>query len=80
MLDYLYQSSKEEYHAAFTEQALRKTLNIIAWDEGTLIGSARLLSDDGYFFTAVPEVLVHPKYQKRGIGRRASTKRKPRRK
>jgi GNAT superfamily N-acetyltransferase len=58
-----------EYDLEMTEAALKKTLNITAWDGEILIGSARLLTD-GYFFSTVPEILVNPAYQKQGIGKR----------
>jgi GNAT superfamily N-acetyltransferase len=34
-----------------------------------LVGVVRILSD-GYFFGTIPEILVDPEYQGRGIGRR----------
>lgn len=51
-----------------TEQALSRTLNITAWDEDLLIACVRILSD-GYYFGTIPEILVDPAYQKKGIGR-----------
>ena len=47
--------------------ALEKTINIGAWDGPTLVGSVRVLTD-GYLFSTVPEILVDPAYQRRGIG------------
>lgn len=49
--------------------ALIHTINIGAWDDDRLVGSIRILSD-GYFFATIPEILVDPSYQRRGIGRR----------
>jgi GNAT superfamily N-acetyltransferase len=49
--------------------ALERTINIGAWDGNRLVGSIRVLTD-GYFFTTIPEILVDPVYQRRGIGRR----------
>jgi ribosomal protein S18 acetylase RimI-like enzyme len=34
-----------------------------------LVGTVRILTD-GYFFATIPEILVDPAYQRRGIGRR----------
>ncbi|MBA3919890.1 MAG: GNAT family N-acetyltransferase [Gemmatimonas sp.] len=48
--------------------AIARTQNVAARAEGTLIGCARILSD-GYFFGTIPEILVHPAWQRRGIGR-----------
>jgi len=49
--------------------ALTHTINLGAWDGTQLVGSIRILSD-GYFFATIPELLVDPNYQRRGIGRR----------
>ena len=48
--------------------ALERTTNIGAWDGSRLVGSVRVLTD-GYFFATIPEILVDPEYQRRGIGR-----------
>ncbi|MEP6493340.1 MAG: GNAT family N-acetyltransferase [bacterium] len=48
--------------------ALERTLNLGAWHDNQLVGSVRLLTD-GYFFATIPEILVHPAYHGRGIGR-----------
>jgi GNAT superfamily N-acetyltransferase len=48
--------------------ALERTFNVGAWRDGRLVGSVRVLSD-GYFFSTVPEVMVDPAFQRRGIGR-----------
>jgi GNAT superfamily N-acetyltransferase len=50
------------------QDALTKTINIGAWDGSRLVGAVRLMTD-GYFFATVPEILVDPDYQRRGIGR-----------
>jgi GNAT superfamily N-acetyltransferase len=47
---------------------LKKTINVTAWEENKLVGCARILTD-GYFFGTVPEVLVLPEYQGKGIGK-----------
>ena len=49
--------------------ALRHTINVGAWDGDVLVGCVRVLTD-GYLFATIPEILVHPDYQRRGIGRR----------
>lgn len=58
-----------DYCVADASAALGRTTNIGAWDGGRLVGSVRLLTD-GYFFATIPEILVDPAYQRRGIGRR----------
>lgn len=55
------------YDAALVQLALAKTINITARSGAALVGCARLLTD-GHFFTTVPELLVDPDYQRRGIG------------
>jgi GNAT superfamily N-acetyltransferase len=57
-----------EYDVAAAAAALARTTNIGAWDGERLIGAVRVLTD-GYFFATVPEILVDPDYQRRGIGR-----------
>lgn len=56
------------YDRERTEEALAHTANIGAWDGDRLVGAVRVLTD-GYFFATVPEILVDPDYQRRGIGR-----------
>jgi len=56
------------YDKAEAAAALSRTINIGAWVDGRLVGSVRVLTD-GYFFNAVPEVMVDPDYERRGIGR-----------
>ena len=58
-----------DYDVEKTRAALTRTLNITAYDGGTLVGALRILSD-GYFFGTITELLVLPGYQKRGIGSR----------
>jgi ribosomal protein S18 acetylase RimI-like enzyme len=58
-----------DYSAAAAISALQRTINIGAWDGQQLVGSVRVLTD-GYFFATIPEILVDPAYQRRGIGRR----------
>jgi GNAT superfamily N-acetyltransferase len=57
-----------EYELPAAAAALARTTNIGAWDGGRLVGAVRVLTD-GYFFATVPEILVDPDYQRRGIGR-----------
>jgi len=57
------------YDRPLVQDALRRTINVTAWDGERLIGCVRLLTD-GYFFGTVPEILVDPAYQRQGIGRR----------
>lgn len=56
------------YDPSRAADALRRTTNIAAWDGDRLVGTVRVLSD-GYFFSTIPEILVDPEYQRRGIGR-----------
>lgn len=58
-----------EYDLEKTRAALKRTLNITAYDGDMLVGCLRLLTD-GYFFGTIPEILVLPEYQGRGIGSR----------
>jgi ribosomal protein S18 acetylase RimI-like enzyme len=57
-----------DYSSTQAAAALARTINIGAWDGSRLVGSIRVLTD-GYFFATVPEILVDPSYQRRGIGR-----------
>jgi GNAT superfamily N-acetyltransferase len=56
------------YDRQAAASALARTVNIGAWEGLRLVGSVRVLTD-GYFFATVPEILVDPDYQRRGIGR-----------
>ena len=58
-----------EYAISGVELALERTINITARAGDRLIGSVRVLTD-GYFFGTIPELLVDPDYQGRGVGRR----------
>jgi GNAT superfamily N-acetyltransferase len=40
---------------------------VTAWKDEQLVGVGRAISD-GLFYTGVYDVLVHPEYQRRGIG------------
>lgn len=56
-----------DYDADRTQAALRKTLNITAYDGEMLVGCLRILSD-GYYFGTITELLVLPAYRHRGVG------------
>lgn len=56
------------YNPAAAALALKRTVNITARLSGRLVGCLRLLTD-GYFFSTIPEMLVDPEFQRRGIGR-----------
>ena len=58
-----------KYDEEKTAAALSRTLNITAYDGGTLVGCLRILTD-GYFFGTITEMLVLPDYQRQGIGSR----------
>lgn len=58
-----------EYDAVKTSEAIKKTINITAYDGERLVGCLRILTD-GYFFGTITELLVLPEYQGRGIGSR----------
>ena len=58
-----------EYSDTAAAAALERTINVGAWDGPRLVGSVRILTD-GYFFATIPEILVDPEYQRRGIGQR----------
>lgn len=55
------------YDVERTHNALKKTMNITAYDGDTLVGCIRILTD-GYFFGTITELLVLPRYQRQGIG------------
>ena len=50
--------------------ALQKTSFIVSIknEKGELVACGRVLSDN-MFFTTIPDVFVHPKYQKKGLGK-----------
>jgi GNAT superfamily N-acetyltransferase len=64
---------RRDYDVARTAEAIARTINIGAWDDERLVGAVRVLSD-GYLFSTVPEILVEPSYQLRGIGRELMTR------
>ena len=56
------------YAPGRVQVTLQRTINITAWADQQLVGCVRILTD-GYFFGTIPEILVHPTYQRQGIGR-----------
>ena len=56
-----------DYDRKRTDEALSRTLNITAYEDGVLVGCLRILTD-GYYFGTITELLVLPEYQKRGVG------------
>lgn len=56
-----------DYDRTKTDEALSRTLNITAYEDGVLVGCLRILTD-GYYFGTITELLVLPEYQKRGVG------------
>jgi GNAT superfamily N-acetyltransferase len=53
---------------ARTTDAMARTTNIGAWDGSRLVGAVRVLSD-GYAWSVVTDLVVDPRYRRRGIGR-----------
>ncbi len=68
-LSFVQQIWPGSYDPERTRDALSKTLNITAYDQGKLVGCLRILSD-GYYFGTITELLVLPAYQHKGIGSR----------
>ncbi len=60
--------SAESHDAARAASALAQTVNISARHEGVLVGVARVITD-GYRYAALADIVVHPDYQRRGVGR-----------
>ena len=57
------------YDETRTQEALSRTINLTARDGERLAGCLRILPD-GCFFGTITELLVHPAYQRQGIGSR----------
>ena len=68
LIELLARSSADAPEHARLRQAMMLTTNIGAWDGPRLVGAIRLLSD-GYEWTVVTDIIVDPKYRRRGIGR-----------
>jgi GNAT superfamily N-acetyltransferase len=62
-LDWHFGRTPETVKAAFDNSSYVVT----AWKNEQLVGVGRAISD-GLFYTGVYDVLVHPEYQRRGIG------------
>lgn len=58
-----------EYDISKTMNAIKKTMNITARQNGCLRGCIRILTD-GCFFGTITELFVHPELQRHGIGSR----------
>lgn len=56
-------------------RALKKSAYIVTVrdEKGKAIACGRALSDD-LFYTTIPDVFVHPKHQRKGIGRKIMQK------
>jgi GNAT superfamily N-acetyltransferase len=59
--------STESPDVGRTTAALSQTVNIAAWYDGVLVGVARVITD-GYLYAALADIVVHPDYQRRGVG------------
>ena len=57
------------YDETRTQEALSRTINLTARDGERLACCLRILTD-GCFFGTITELLVHPAYQRQGIGSR----------
>lgn len=55
------------YDIQKTKNALDKTINITARNNGRLIACVRILTD-GVYFGTITEILVNPNFQNQGIG------------
>lgn len=64
----LHRAAVPDVDEARTAAALRRTINIGAWDGERLVGAVRVLSD-GYQWWVVTDIVVDPVYRRRGIGR-----------
>lgn len=61
--------STEEYRPKLERSIRNSTYVVTAWEGEELVGLARTISDDVSIFF-LQDILVHPEYQRRGIGRR----------
>lgn len=59
---------KEQYNAETLQKALENATLYCAFVDDTLVGLAKILSD-GFQDTFISEILVHPDYQGKGIGK-----------
>jgi N-acetylglutamate synthase and related acetyltransferases len=60
--------STESLDVERTTSALSRTVNIAAWHDDVLIGVVRVITD-GYLYAALADIVVHPDFQRRGVGR-----------
>ncbi|MDR1020278.1 MAG: GNAT family N-acetyltransferase [Synergistaceae bacterium] len=56
-----------EVNGIQAETGVKNSVNAVAKDDGRTIGCARLVTDGGYQ-VLLADVMVHPDYQRRGIG------------
>lgn len=61
--------TREERSGDLAKAIANSSYVVSAWDEEVLVGLARVLSDDVSIFY-LQDILVHPNYQRRGIGAR----------
>ena len=61
-------TSTEPIDEARMGAALARTINIAAWHGDTLVGIVRVLTD-GLLYAAVADIIVHPDFRMRGVGR-----------
>jgi predicted N-acetyltransferase YhbS len=66
--DLMTRSEAEHLELAKLRQSMMLTTNFGAWDGTRLVGALRTLSD-GYEWTVVTDIIVDPRYRRRGIGR-----------
>ena len=63
----LHLASREGRDVERVAAALARTTNIGAWHDNKLVGVVRMLTD-GYFYSALADIVVDPAYQRRGLG------------
>jgi hypothetical protein len=51
------------------QESLSQTINVTARDETGLVGCVRILTD-GYLFSTITEIMVHPRHAHSDIGKR----------
>ena len=61
--------TNEERRGDLTKAIANSSYVVSAWNEEMLVGLARVLSDD-VSICYLQDILVHPDYQRRGIGRK----------
>ena len=61
--------TREERRGDLAKAVKNASFVVSAWEGNTLVGLARVLSDDVSIFY-LQDILVHPNYQRRGIGER----------